>query len=470
MGLENEVQKNNDNVKNIAILLASLVEARDAYIVDHSHDVADIAKAIAKKMGLSAKKVEQIYLAGLLHDIGKVAITDNILHKPGKLSTVEYDQVKQHPEIGYHILQTAGGLFGPIIPMVRYHHERWDGGGYPLGLKGGQIPIGAAVIGLADAYHAMVSNRAFRSAYRKEKALEVIEENFGTQFHPKVAAVFLEHFNEIESEIRVEPLIKNIVTELLEDNEQVSIKEQMLPENKILGPYDYFALYREILELVYDAILIYDEDHIIIDWNEKAEKMYGYSSDEFDYMPVKRLGLKTNIPSDEQLSEAGERRTEILKGEHYKKDGTKFPVEVITGSFIQARGDYTLSIVRDMSSHKVRKKDPCQSGHISEKSMDKISERMLKAIPYSAYIINEDREVIATNKPGHNCAIDGQKKCHDVIFRNKEACPFCQAALALEADKHLTYELTVSGDTCIGHWLPLGEGRYLHFFKKTSLD
>lgn len=169
---------------------SSAVEAKDSYTNGHSLRVADYSVKIA--MGIDASIVEQriLYAAGLLHDIGKIGIPDSILTKPGKLTDEEFAVIKTHPVIGADILDTITEL--PELSLgARYHHERYDGKGYPEGIKGEQIPWMARVIAVADAYDAMTSNRSYRPLMPQEKVRGEIQNGRGTQFDPVYADVML---------------------------------------------------------------------------------------------------------------------------------------------------------------------------------------------------------------------------------------------------------------------------------------
>ncbi|MBO8169031.1 MAG: HD-GYP domain-containing protein [Thermoanaerobacteraceae bacterium] len=190
-----------NGLEPVAFWLLSVVGAKDTYTTHHSYYVAVLAKAIAEKIGLNQEQVEQIYLAGLLHDIGKIVIPDYILQKPGKLTKSEFAEVKKHPETGYLLLRSAGDLFKPILKYVRHHHERWDGLGYPAQLKGNEIPLGAAIVAVADAYDAMISSRPYRVAMAEAEVLAEIQKNSGTQFHPEVVEVFIRNYQEIKSNV-----------------------------------------------------------------------------------------------------------------------------------------------------------------------------------------------------------------------------------------------------------------------------
>jgi len=156
----------------------------------HSKRVAEISELIARKAALSETEIYRIKIIGLLHDIGKIAIDENILNKNGKLIPEEYEHIKKHPEIGYRILSSSHEM-KEICDCVLSHHERWDGKGYPRGLKGEEIPKISRIIAIADAYDAMISNRPYRNAMTQEEALQEIKKNAGTQFDPELVNVFV---------------------------------------------------------------------------------------------------------------------------------------------------------------------------------------------------------------------------------------------------------------------------------------
>ncbi len=165
------------------------LDARDSNTQGHSGRVARLAQVIAQEMKLSSDALEQIRWGALLHDIGKIGISDAILHKPGKLTAAEWRMMQQHPEIGYEMLQSIPFL-NSALDVVRYHHERFDGSGYPAGLKGSGIPLLARISAVADSYDAMTSNRPYRSGRSKSDAISEIHKLAGTQFDPEVVAAF----------------------------------------------------------------------------------------------------------------------------------------------------------------------------------------------------------------------------------------------------------------------------------------
>lgn len=171
-------------------VLAAAIDARDHYTLGHSTRVSELATELAREVGLSGQELEDIEIACLFHDVGKIRIRDSILHKRGGLTPAEFGEMKKHAEYGAEILSKAPSLYR-FIPAVRHHHEWYNGSGYPDGLSGEQIPRPAAIISLADAYDAMTSNRPYRKALSGSEALRTIKEFSERQFHPDMVAAFL---------------------------------------------------------------------------------------------------------------------------------------------------------------------------------------------------------------------------------------------------------------------------------------
>ncbi len=172
------------------VTLSQTVEAKDKYTNGHSMRVATYSEMIAKAMGMSEDEQKKIYFCGLLHDIGKISIPDEIINKKGKLDDAEYAEIKKHPLAGWNILKDIEEV--PDLAIVaRWHHERYDGKGYPDGKPGTELPIFARIVSVADAYDAMTSNRSYRSIMPREKVISIIEEERGKQFDPEVADVLL---------------------------------------------------------------------------------------------------------------------------------------------------------------------------------------------------------------------------------------------------------------------------------------
>jgi diguanylate cyclase (GGDEF)-like protein/putative nucleotidyltransferase with HDIG domain len=175
----------------IEALAVALLE-RDRYTGEHSEAVIEMSGAVARNLGLGSLEVERVRSAALLHDIGKVAIPDEILHKPGPLTDDEWKLMREHPVIGERILRVLPGL-GTVARIVRHEHERWDGGGYPDGLAGEEIPLGSRIIIAADTYHAITSDRPYRAARSHSEAVEELTRCAGTQFDPNVTAALIGH-------------------------------------------------------------------------------------------------------------------------------------------------------------------------------------------------------------------------------------------------------------------------------------
>jgi putative nucleotidyltransferase with HDIG domain len=167
-----------------AASLARAVDARDAYTGSHSERVADLAARIARRMGVDAEHVELTRLAASLHDVGKLAIPEEILRKPGPLSETERLVLERHPQIGFRMLESLD--VDPVADWVLHHHERWDGSGYPDGLPGDEIPLGARIIFVADAYDAMTSDRVYRDRFSGDEAIAELERCAGSQFDPEI--------------------------------------------------------------------------------------------------------------------------------------------------------------------------------------------------------------------------------------------------------------------------------------------
>ena len=189
--VEEQAQKIRASFFNAITALAYALEAKDVYTSGHSQRVTEISVAIAEKMGLPKDSLEKIRLAGLVHDIGKIGVRESVLNKPGSLSEEEFEHVRLHSETGERILNPIVED-KEILRAVRHHHERYDGNGYPDGLKGERIPQMARIIAVADTFDAMTSERPYRKALTKEVACAEVERCRGTQFDPEAADAFLE--------------------------------------------------------------------------------------------------------------------------------------------------------------------------------------------------------------------------------------------------------------------------------------
>jgi HD-GYP domain-containing protein (c-di-GMP phosphodiesterase class II) len=165
--------------------LSQAIDAKDGFTRGHADRVSRIAGAIARELGLSEKQIDDVELAGLLHDIGKIGVEDRVLMKPSRLDPDEQELMRRHPIYGASILEPSAAL-RPLVPIVLHHHENFDGSGYPEGLKGDQIPIGSRIMIVADAYEAMTSDRIYRKAIGHERAMDQLNKYKGVQFDPNI--------------------------------------------------------------------------------------------------------------------------------------------------------------------------------------------------------------------------------------------------------------------------------------------
>ncbi|MCL6479915.1 MAG: HD domain-containing protein [Peptococcaceae bacterium] len=188
--LKIEYGKRDAYLKTITAL-TSAIDAKDTYTRNHSRNVARYAVALGEGLGLSSKEIINIHYGAILHDIGKIGVPEVILNKPGHLAPDEFLTIKSHPTIGANILAPIDFL-GEALNIVRYHHERYDGNGYPAGLKGESIPYAARVVGIADAWDAMTSHRSYRRALTVETAIRELQEGAGGQFDPAMVNIFTE--------------------------------------------------------------------------------------------------------------------------------------------------------------------------------------------------------------------------------------------------------------------------------------
>jgi len=193
--LPRSAEKLQTALKETVNALASAFEMRDPYSAGHQHQVANLARSIAKEMGLPYEQIEAIYLAGTIHDIGKISIPSEILNKPTPLSGVEMELIKNHTQVSHDILKKINFPW-PVAKIVLQHHERMDGSGYPAGLSGSQITKEARILALSDVVVAMNSTRPYRPAFSMDKILEEISQNKGILYDPKVADIFLKLHSE----------------------------------------------------------------------------------------------------------------------------------------------------------------------------------------------------------------------------------------------------------------------------------
>jgi diguanylate cyclase (GGDEF)-like protein/PAS domain S-box-containing protein/putative nucleotidyltransferase with HDIG domain len=192
--LKNTINKLNKQSKQglseSIFAFAKTLELKDHYTGEHVENTVHFATEVARELNLAKEDVELIKQAAMLHDLGKIGISENILLKKGKLNKKEFEEIKRHPQIGADIIRPIQFLHD-LIPFIFYHHERWDGKGYPSGIKGEDIPLGARVIAIADVYQALISDRPYHKAFTKTAAIDIIKKSSGTQFDPRIVSAFL---------------------------------------------------------------------------------------------------------------------------------------------------------------------------------------------------------------------------------------------------------------------------------------
>lgn len=194
--------------------LATAIDARDQVGIGHVRRTQIYAVGIGKILGLSADELQALNTGALLHDIGKLAVPDHILNKPGRLTPAEMEKIKIHSSVGASILEKIDFPY-PVIPTIKYHHEMWDGGGYPEGLKGKNIPLTARILSVADAYDTLRGARPYRQAVSREEARRFLLSGTATQFDPQIVDVFLRNLRQFEKEVQLQGLAYNI------DNENI---------------------------------------------------------------------------------------------------------------------------------------------------------------------------------------------------------------------------------------------------------
>lgn len=191
---ELERKRAEEAIKSVALetveAVSSIVEANDPYTAGHSARMTELAVEIATEMGLGEKQLHTLRVAGPLHDLGKVGIPSSVLNKPAVLTQAEWVMIQSHPVVSAQTAEHVAA-FKDAVPVIRHHHERWDGSGYPDGLEGEDIPLLARIVAVADGFEALTSNRPYRSAMSEEEALITLKEGAGSQWDPQVVKTFL---------------------------------------------------------------------------------------------------------------------------------------------------------------------------------------------------------------------------------------------------------------------------------------
>jgi putative nucleotidyltransferase with HDIG domain len=192
--LKRKISRLSERVDRVALesmyAFSKSMEARDYYTAEHAEEMVSLVLKIGKEIGLSKEMLNNLERGATLHDIGKIGISDSILRKKSKLTPEEYEIIKMHPKIGAEIIRAIHFL-KEVVPVVLHHHERWDGKGYPSGLKAREIPLLARVVCIADVYQALISDRPYRKAYSKKEALEILKKEAGTHFDKDLVDILI---------------------------------------------------------------------------------------------------------------------------------------------------------------------------------------------------------------------------------------------------------------------------------------
>lgn len=194
----NEILKEGIDYHEIIECIVSALDAKDPYTAGHSQRVSDMSLIVCELLGLNKKEMEEIHIAAHLHDIGKIGVPDAVLNKKGKLSEEEWIYMKRHPQIGADILSKSQHLY-EMKDIVLHHHERFDGKGYPDGLSGEKIPLGARIITICDSIDAMASNRSYRKAHSLTYCYTEVEKNLAIMYDPMIGKEVLKHWREVTS-------------------------------------------------------------------------------------------------------------------------------------------------------------------------------------------------------------------------------------------------------------------------------
>jgi len=202
--LELEVRERTAEIRTtqeqVIIRLVTASGCRDEETGEHIRRMGEYASILARAVGWDAKQVDEMRLAASMHDVGKIGVTDAILRKPGKLTSEEFEQMKEHTRIGARILEGSPiALLNLAHDIALYHHEKWNGGGYPLGLRGEAIPLCARIVAICDVYDALISDRVYRPALPEAKALAIVKEGRGEHFDPQILDLFLEQLPQFQA-------------------------------------------------------------------------------------------------------------------------------------------------------------------------------------------------------------------------------------------------------------------------------
>lgn len=297
--------------KELINSIIKILEMYDMYTKGHSEHVANLSLLLAEEMGLSDKKVMDAYWAGMVHDIGKLLIPINILNKKEKLTDIEYDLIKRHPFWGSKSLSDSDAL-KHIARYIQFHHERWDGKGYPNGLERNEIPIISQILSVADTWDAMTSNRSYRNSLSKEKALAEIKNNRGSQFSPAVVDAFIEIVE--QRKINIEQKVKN--------------KFNQLESKAVLSGGN--NLFENLFERSSQGILILDDDFNVEKVNPYFLNLFGFQRNDVLGINIKNFLFprekRTEVEKNIESLKAGQEIN--LNTYRQKKSGEKIEVEI----------------------------------------------------------------------------------------------------------------------------------------------
>jgi cyclic di-GMP phosphodiesterase len=187
-----------DGAEHVIFSLATAVEAKDSFTERHTHRVGESARLLGQKLGLSEQTLDTLYRGGIIHDIGKIGVSDSILHKPGPLDPIELPQMQAHVAIGESIVKPLRSTSG-LLPIIRHHHERFDGSGYPDGLRAREIPRAARIVSVCDAFDALVNDRPYRMRRTTEEALAVLRAGAGTQWDPETVELLANELPDLQN-------------------------------------------------------------------------------------------------------------------------------------------------------------------------------------------------------------------------------------------------------------------------------
>jgi diguanylate cyclase (GGDEF)-like protein/putative nucleotidyltransferase with HDIG domain len=307
-----KVEASNRHVEEMAALhlrtieaLAIAIDAKDEVTHDHVRRVQIYCTGLARLFGLSEPEIEALKAGALLHDIGKLAVPDYILNKPGALTAAEFEKMKVHTIVGAEILERVGFPY-PVVPVVRHHHERWDGRGYPDALRGDEIPITARILAIADCYDAVREERQYRRAMTRQEAIELLRQGSNTTFDPNVVVAFLDHLDEFETEIREQGLQLQTFSSSREEWEQNKKKKTET------GP----VAYERIRSAHREVITLYDIAQTIGKSLDLRDTFAVFSSRLHDIVGYTTcvLYLKKQDTGEIEAAHVSGRNSETLKG------------------------------------------------------------------------------------------------------------------------------------------------------------